>query len=127
MALNIRQAHLVDSVLLHEPGFDIYSTHFKHLWVSQSEMNDYMEREYSPPSLASSLSDPGVSWYLAETDRPVGFAKVTWAEKIPDTEMSGVLLNKLYLASNATGKNYGKKLFEHIVSLAGNAVKDSCG
>ncbi|WP_192457575.1 GNAT family N-acetyltransferase [Musicola keenii] len=118
MALNIRKAHLADSVLLHKLGFEIYSTHFKHLWVSHSEMNDYLEREYSTPILASNLTDPNVCWYLAETDHPVGFAKVTWADKIPDTEMSGVLLNKLYLASSATGQHYGKQLFEYIVSLA---------
>jgi len=118
MILKIRQAHLVDSVLLHKLGFEIYSTHFKHLWVSQSEMNDYLVHEYSTPALESSLKDPGVCWYVAETDQPVGFAKVTWADKIPDTEMSGVLLNKLYLASSATGKNYGKQIFEHIVNSA---------
>ena len=32
--------------------------------------------------------------------------------------MSGVLLNKLYLASGATGQNYGKQIFEQILSLA---------
>ncbi|WP_345830976.1 GNAT family N-acetyltransferase (plasmid) [Pantoea sp. BRR-3P] len=118
MVLKIREAHSADSVLLHKLGFEIYSTHFRHQWVSQSEMNDYLESEYSPLSLAASLSDPGVCWYLAETDQPVGFAKVTWADKIPDTEMSGVLLNKLYLASGATGQNYGKQIFEQILSLA---------
>lgn len=118
MTLNIRKAYLADSILLQKLGFEIYSTHFTHLWVSQSEMNDYLVREFSVPSLVTSLSDPEVCWYLAETDQPVGFVKVTWTDKIPDTEMSGVLLNKLYLASGATGQNYGKQIFEHILSLA---------
>lgn len=118
MILTIRKAHLADSSLLHKLGFEIYSAHFKHLWVSQSEMNDYLIHEYSPPVLELSLEDPRVCWYVAETDRPVGFTKITWKSKIPDTEVSGVLLNKLYLASGVTGKNYGKRIFEHIASLA---------
>lgn len=118
MVLKIRKAHLADSALLHKLGFEIYSTHFKYLWVSQSEMTDYLVHEYSLPALELSLKVPGICWYIAETDQPVGFAKITWASKIPDTEMFGVLLNKLYLASSATGKNYGKLIFDHIVSLA---------
>ncbi|MEL7629215.1 GNAT family N-acetyltransferase [Pectobacterium aroidearum] len=118
MMLNIRKANLADSSLLHELGFEIYSAHFKNLWVSQSEMNDYMAHEYSTAVLELSIKDPRVCWYIAETDHPVGFAKITWESKIPDTEISGALLNKLYLASDVTGRNYGKIIFQHLVSLA---------
>ena len=127
MELNIRNALLADSLLLSELGFEIYSSHFRHLWVSHSEMNDYMEREYSLLSLDSSLADPRVSWYLTETNQPVGFAKVTWKEKIPDTEMSGVLLNKIYLASNATGKNHENSCLNTLSVWPVNEVTHLCG
>jgi len=87
-------------------------------------MNDFLEAEYSYPALERSLQDPGTSWYLAEASCPIGFAKVTWESVIPETSVSGVLLNKLYLNSAETGKNYGKLMFEKFVVLAQSRGKN---
>lgn len=118
MTLSIREADLVDLVLLNELGYKIYRSHFSHMWISESEMNGFLDAEYSYPTLEKSLQDPGTSWYLAEANYPIGFAKVTWKSVIPETTISGVLLNKLYLNPTETGKNYGKMMFEKFVVLA---------
>ena len=119
MALSIREAGFADSVLLNRLGYSIYPAYFSHLWLSESEMNDFLDKEYSCSSIESSLKDPGVTWYLAEYgNNIVGFAKVTWESIIPETSISGVLLNKLYLSPNETGKNYGKLMFENSVMQA---------
>lgn len=124
MSLHLRQATLVDLTLLNELGYDIYRAHFSHMWVSESEMNDFLDGEYSPSALEQSLKDHGVCWYVAETDRPVGFAKVTWSSTISDTEITGVLLNKLYLSPAQTGKRYGQLMFKKITELARERGKD---
>ena len=118
MTLSIREAELTDLVLLNELGYNIYRSHFSHMWSSESEMDEFLDSEYSHLVLEKSLQEHGTSWYLAEADYPVGFAKVTWESPIPETSISGVLLNKLYLAPTETGKNYGKMMFEKFIALA---------
>lgn len=78
MTLRIRQASGADSTLLSELGYRIYPAHFQHLWVSDAEMKDFLDGEYALSVLEQSLKENAVSWYVAETDRPVGFMKVTW-------------------------------------------------
>lgn len=118
MTLSIREAGLTDLVLLNELGYGIYRAHFSHMWISESEMTGFLDAEYSYSTLERSLQEPGTSWYLAEASVPIGFAKITWESAIPETSISGVLLNKLYLKSTETGKNYGKLMFEKFIVLA---------
>lgn len=118
MTLSIREGHLADLLQLNELGYSIYRSHFSHMWISEAEMNEFLDDEYSYPALEKSLQDFGASWYMAEASHPIGFAKVTWESVIPMTSISGVLLNKLYLKPTETGKNYGKLMFEKIVELA---------
>ncbi|WP_234480264.1 hypothetical protein [Erwinia sp. S38] len=78
MTLSIREAGLTDSVLLNELGYNIYRSNFSHMWISESEMDEFLDAEYSYPVLEKSLQESGTSWFLAEANYPVGFAKVTW-------------------------------------------------
>lgn len=118
MTLKIRQATLADAQLLSELGCSIYRAHFTHMWVSEDELNAFLEGEYSRSALEQSLQDRSICWYVAETDRPVGFAKVTWESTIPDSKISGMQLNKLYLNPTETGKSYGHLMFETIKAFA---------
>lgn len=118
MAIQIRPATLADVTLLNKLGYNIYRSHFRHLWVSESEMNNFLESEYSLPALEKSLRDHKVCWYVAEAESPIGFAKLIWESTIPDTEISGVLLSKLYLEPTETSKGYGQLMFERITALA---------
>ncbi|HHB2582472.1 TPA: hypothetical protein ACIAKG_001881 [Enterobacter roggenkampii] len=77
MTLRIRQATGADSTLLSELGYRIYPAHFQHLWVSDAEMTAFLDAEYAPSVIEQSLTESHVSWFVAETDRPVGFMKVT--------------------------------------------------
>ncbi|WP_333849820.1 GNAT family N-acetyltransferase [Leclercia sp.] len=120
MTLHLRQANLADARLLSELGDNIYRAHFTHLWNSELEMNHYLAGEYFLPVLEQSLQDHSVCWYVAETDRPMGFAKVTDESTIPDTDISGSLLNKLYFDAAETGKGYGQLMFETIKARARN-------
>lgn len=110
--LEIRQANLVDAMLLSALGCSIYRAHFTHLWVSEHELNAFLESEYSRSAVEQSLQDRSVSWYVAETERPMGFAKVTQESTIPGTAITGMLLNKLYLDPTQTSKGYGQIMFE---------------
>lgn len=118
MTFRIRQATEADSTLLSELGYRIYPAHFQHLWVSDAEMKDFLNAEYASSVIEQSLTESQVSWFVAETDRPVGFMKVTWEAKIPETDKQGVLLNKLYLDPAETGKNYGQVMFNYITDMA---------
>ncbi|MBV4365248.1 GNAT family N-acetyltransferase [Erwinia phyllosphaerae] len=124
MPLQLRKATLADAILLNELGYSLYLAHFRHMWMSESDMNDFLEREYSLSTLEQSLKKPGMSWYVVETDRPIGFAKFTWESTIPDTKISGVLLNKFYIDPTETGKGYGQLIFNKIIDLVRTKRKD---
>lgn len=124
MTLQIREATPADAMLLNALGYRIYRAHFEHLWVSESELDAFLASEYSLDVLEQSLKEQGVCWYVAETDRPIGFAKVTCESSIPDTDMSGMLLNKLYLDPADTRKGYGQVMFDTVKDLARARGKD---
>lgn len=117
MCISIRIAQPEDAELLRKLAFNIYPAHFNHMWLSASEMNTYLESEFSLSALNYTLKDPGVCWFIAETDKPVGLAKLTWIKSIPDTAISGVSLDRFYLAPEQTGKQLGRRLFKEIITI----------
>ena len=118
MEFTIRTAQPEDAALLHQLGRMTYSAHFKHMWVSEAEMDEFIDKEYGLTKLQHSLRAPNERWLIAGTDKPIGFAKVTWNTPVPDSGMTGALLNKLYLNPQETGKNYGRRMFESIIHEA---------
>ncbi|NIF48573.1 GNAT family N-acetyltransferase [Enterobacter sp. Ap-1006] len=118
MSMKIRKARLEDVPLLAKLGSESYRHHFERHWVSAEELQAFIEEEYAPQTLAESLACPEVSWFIAEVEKPVGFAKISWNLPVPEHSFSGALLNKLYLAPGETGKNYGKLIFEEMLRLA---------
>ncbi len=120
MSLKIRRATPEDAPLLTVLGSTSYRYHFERHWVSAAELQAFIEQEYAQDTLVESLADPTVSWFIAEAEKPVGFAKISWNRPVPVPEQafSGALLNKLYLAPGETGKNYGKLIFDEMIQLA---------
>lgn len=116
--MSIRIARPADASLLRSLAFTIYPAHFRHMWLSECEMNTYLESEFSLTTLTCGLQDPKVCWFIAGKDKPVGFAKLTWIKTIPGTAISGVSIDRLYLAPEATGKQFGKQIFKKIVIAA---------
>ncbi|AIR04543.1 MULTISPECIES: GNAT family N-acetyltransferase [Cedecea] len=118
MSLKIRRAKPEDAPLLAALGSTSYRYHFEQYWVSDEELQAFIEQEYAQDTLAESLADPTVSWFIAEAEKPVGFTKISWNRPVPEHSFAGALLNKLYLAPGETGKNYGRLLFEEVLQLA---------
>ncbi|AIR60933.1 alanine acetyltransferase [Cedecea neteri] len=118
MSLKIRRAKPEDAPLLAALGSTSYRYHFERHWVSGAELQAFIEQEYAQDTLTESLADPTVSWFIAEAEKPVGFAKISWNRPVPEQACSGALLHKLYLAPGETGKNYGKLIFDEMLQLA---------
>ncbi|AJZ88315.1 alanine acetyltransferase [Klebsiella michiganensis] len=118
MSLKIRRAKPEDVSLLAALGSTSYRYHFEQYWVSGEELRAFIEQEYGQETLAESLADPTVSWFIAEAEKLVGFAKISWHRPVPEQSFSGALLNKLYLAPGETGKNYGRLIFDEMLQLA---------
>lgn len=95
-----------------------YYHHFKELWDCPVELRQFIDSEYAPDQLENSLNDPSVTWLIAESDKPVGFAKISWDRPVSGGNHSGALLNKLYFAPGETGKGYGRILFEKAIEIA---------
>jgi len=87
-------------------------------------MKAFLDGEYAVSVLEQSLKEQNVTWYIAQTDRPVGFMKVTWDAMLPETDKRGVLLNKLYLDPAETGKHYGQDMFNKIIDMARSRGKE---
>ncbi|QII36622.1 GNAT family N-acetyltransferase [Rouxiella badensis] len=116
MSLSLRIALLNDAPLINQLGYSTYP--FEDLWESKSELAEFLENEYSLPVLEKSLTDSDVCWLIAETDRPVGIAKLTWQSPISDPALTGTLLNKLYIEPDETGKGYGRIMVEEVALMA---------
>ncbi|WP_205953124.1 GNAT family N-acetyltransferase [Pantoea stewartii] len=118
MNLLLREARLSDASLLNKLGVETYTHHFEQYWTHRAELDDFLLQEYSLQVIESSLADPSAGWYVVETSSPIGFVKVIWRSSMPGTALHGTFLNKLYLSEGATGKNYGKYIFNKIAEMA---------
>ncbi|ORM84294.1 alanine acetyltransferase [Pantoea deleyi] len=118
MTLILREARHSDASLLNELGVRTYTHHFEKYWTRREELDEFLLQEYSLQAIVSSLAEPSVNWYIAETLTPVGFVKVTWQCQIPGTSRQGTLLNKLYLSEGTTGKSYGQLIFNEVADMA---------
>ena len=104
MTLILREARQCDVSLLSELGVSTYTHHFKQYWIHSEELEEFLNQEYSPQVIESSLADSSAGWYVVETSAPIGFVKVIWQCNIPGSPLQGTLLKKLYLSEGTTGK-----------------------
>ncbi len=112
MKLTIRTADIYDAELLSEMGYASYRAHFEHLWQSWAELEDYLQDQYAVSVIENSLTDSAYHWMIAATDKPVGFTKLIWQSLIPEENISGALLSKIYLLPDQIGKKYGEALLK---------------
>lgn len=122
--ITLRLAREQDALALYEIGMQSYMHHFAALWNSKDELFEYLNQEYSTDKIIHDISQPNIEWYVIESEFPVGLVKLTHQEEIPDTQMAGTLLNKLYFLPAATGKGYGKLTFKLIEDIAINKSSD---
>lgn len=118
--ITLRLASEQDALTLYEIGMQSYMHHFATLWNNKDELFEYLNQEYSANKIINDISLPNVEWYVIESESPIGLVKLTHHAKVPDTQMIGTLLNKLYFLPAATGKGYGKLTFKLIEDIALN-------
>lgn len=118
MPITLRLASEQDALTLYEIGMQSYMHHFAALWNNKDELFEYLNQEYSVDKIIHDINHPNTEWYVIESEFPIGLVKLTHQEKIPDTQMIGTLLNKLYFLPVATGKGYGKLAFRLIENIA---------
>ncbi|PHM44837.1 GNAT family acetyltransferase [Xenorhabdus mauleonii] len=98
-----------------------YRFHFTDLWLDKEELEKYIAEQCSVDTIFTSLNTPEHKWFIAETDainsNVIGFSKIITNQTIPDENIIGLYLHKLYLIPHLTGKNYGEQLFDHVVTL----------
>lgn len=116
--VTIRKARPDDAPLLSEMGYVSYTHHFAHLWRERSELEAFLQAEYSLPALQASLQNEASAWFIAGEGEPVGFAKVTWHAAVDENGPAGTQLHKLYFQPGATGKGYGEQVINQIMQMA---------
>jgi len=90
--------------------------------LSAEQMEYMISKFYSEKLLAEQMQHPGHTFMLAEEDGIVyGFAGI----QFDYPEKGTTKLHKIYILPAAQGKNTGRKLIEHITSLAKAAGQSS--
>ncbi|MBD2784591.1 GNAT family N-acetyltransferase [Xenorhabdus sp. DI] len=130
--LTIRDATIEDAMLLSQLFETSYRFHFSYLWHDQNELEEYIAGECSIAQISTSLQSPDHKWFIAEsqpaigsnrvasdTNRSniVGFCKIVLNQPVPDKDITGIYLHKLYLMPKLTGQKQGDQLFDHIVKF----------
>ncbi|MBC8953299.1 GNAT family N-acetyltransferase [Xenorhabdus sp. PB62.4] len=130
---SMRKATIEDATLLSQLLETSYRFHFSDLWYDRDELEEYITGECSVEQISTSLQSPDHTWFIAESQQAIssdsghfktnysdiiGFSKIVFNQPIPDTNLSGVYLHKLYLMPHLTGQKYGDQLFDHVVKIA---------
>ncbi|KEA54382.1 hypothetical protein DT73_01700 [Mangrovibacter sp. MFB070] len=113
-----RTAQEGDAFLLHQLGTESYQHHFAHLWNNPQEMQAFMHKSFDPAAIRERMGTPGNQWLVAEAGKPVGFAELTWHERLAHPSPQGAFLNKIYLLPGLTGQGLGQAFFGEIITQA---------
>jgi ribosomal protein S18 acetylase RimI-like enzyme len=115
----IRTASPDDLGVVQAIGCETYREHFSSIW-SPKGLEEFLSRDFSKPALQKSLSSPQHTWLLVQDSRGsvVGYAKLNWDKQEPISGTVGAELQKIYFSASATGRGYGSRAIEHIVSVA---------
>lgn len=115
----IRAASIDDLAVIQSIGCETYREHFASIW-SPKGLEEFLSRDFSEPALQNSLFSPQHLWLLVQDSRSsvVGYAKINWDKQEPISGIVGAELQKIYFSASATGRGYGSRAIEHIVSVA---------
>ena len=115
----IRTASTDDLAVIQSIGHETYREHFASIWSLQG-LEEFLSRDFSEPALQKSLSSPQHLWLLVQDSRSsvVGYAKINWDKQEPISGVVGAELQKIYFRASATGRGYGSRAIQHIVSVA---------
>lgn len=111
----IRQAQLADLNIVQEVGIASYTAHFGALWHNQSEMADFLAKDFSVAALTETLQNKQICWLLAyEEETPIGFARLNLDSTLTATATSGAELQKIYFLPGFAGRGYGERLYAEV-------------
>lgn len=111
--MNIRKANHYDVLAIHELAEKIWWPTYRTI-ISEEQIRFMLEDMYSENALQEQM-DTGLQFFLAERDHiPVAFAGYS----LSDMEDHVCKLHKLYVLPTEQGRGTGKKLIEHIASIA---------
>ncbi len=115
----IKAASTDDFAVIQSIGCETYREYFASIWSPQG-LEEFLSRDFSEPALQKSLSSPQHLWLLVQNSRGsvVGYAKINWDKQEPLSGIVGAELQKIYFSASATGRGYGSRAIEHIVSVA---------
>jgi GNAT superfamily N-acetyltransferase len=93
-----------------------YLENYLYLWEDQAI--SYLQTFYSEETFLRELNDPTLNYYLIYVQEiPAGFFKIKVVEASHKTGTS-LMIDKLYLLKQFTGKQVGKQVLAHIEELA---------
>ena len=102
-------ADLIDSYI--ETGLKSYKQHYLHLWKNQ-DPNPYISKSFTSEVLHEELADDNVENFLVKVeDKIIGIVKLIKDKALDEYEaLSALLIQKIYLLQEHSGKGYGQKL-----------------
>ena len=100
-------------------GRTTYEEHFAHLWTPEA-LRGFYESSFGIDRVAAELESADTVYLLAEQrSQVVGFAKIRHPRPVSGCDdLSGVELQKLYLAKNAAGRGIGSLLMTELMMRA---------
>ncbi len=120
MSIRLISAHNENIEQLSEIGRQSYQHHFAHFWTNLTELNAYLDQEYSTHSIQQDLLNPQLEWFLISTTQSIGLVKLSYQQPIPNHSLVGILINKIYFLPQFTGQGYGGQIFKQIEKIAIN-------
>lgn len=113
ISMNIRKALPKDIPVIHKLAQEIWWPTYRNI-ISDEQISFMLENMYSEDVLQEQM-DEGIEFLLAERNNlPVAFAGYS----LIDAEIPLLRIHKLYVLPSEQGKGTGKKLIDHMSSIA---------
>ncbi|MEM9362836.1 MAG: GNAT family N-acetyltransferase [Bacteroidota bacterium] len=94
-----------------ETGLASYQQHYLHLWKNQ-DPNPYVTQNFTSEIVTQELTDPNIENFLVKVDdATIGIVKLIRNKALDDYDAnSSLLIQKIYLLHEHSGKGYGHQL-----------------
>lgn len=112
MYIKIKHASQIDTLV--DLANKIWTEHFGPMFSPQ-ELRHLIRQVQSKEAIFKQIGEGTQYFFIVENDYPVGY----FAYKLKE-ETNEVFLSKLYIVSNHRRKGYGRKIIEHLESIAKN-------
>lgn len=108
-----------NSSLYLEVGMQSYREHYLHLW-KDSDPSDYFDTYFTEDAIQKELLQDGLAHYILQVGHDaIGIVKLNDLRNLPPfPESKTLLLEKIYLLRNYSGKGYGTIAMARIQHIA---------